>query len=66
METIIELENGVLSDNHLVMTDKGWVEAKKLIVGDNIKDFTGKIVKIEKITKCEKRPDAPIVGEINN
>jgi len=59
--TIIELEKGMLSDNHLVKTDKGWVKAKDLKVKDKIFDISGKIVKITKLIKCAKRPNAPII-----
>lgn len=63
MEDIIEINKGLLSDTHLVMTNKGWVKAGKLKVGQKIIDITGKVVKIEKIKVCGKRPNAPVLGE---
>jgi len=64
METIIEMgKEAMLSDEHLVKTDKGWVKAKDLKVGDKLNNIEGNITKIE---KCGKRPDAPIVGRTNN
>lgn len=66
MDTIIKIgKESMLSDEHLVKTDKGWIKAKELKVGDNIFNFEGNITKIERIVECGKRPDAPIVGEFN-
>lgn len=63
MEEIIEVNKGLLSDTYLVMTNKGWVKASELRAGRKIIDITGKVVKIEKIRVCGKRPDAPILGK---
>ena len=65
METIFELENGCLSENHLIMTDNGWIKAKELKIGDNIIDTSGKVVKVEKIHNYSEEPNASIDSEIN-
>jgi len=70
LEKMLEIEttemngNGMITDNHLVKTVNGLIEAKKLKQGDKIYNIDGDIVEITKIEKCGKRPDAPIVGEI--
>lgn len=61
----IEIEQkGMISDDHLIKTENGWVKAKDLKQGQKILNFEGKIVKIEKIEECGERPDAPIVGKL--
>ena len=54
----------MLSDEHLVKTNSGWIKTKDLKVGDEIYNIKGRIARIARIEKCGKRPDASIVGEI--
>jgi len=63
METIIKVNKGLLSDKHLVLTNMGWIEAKDLKINDNLINHLGKIVKIKKINKCGKRPNATIIDD---
>jgi len=58
-------EKGLISDDHLIKTENSWTKAKDLKKGDEIFNFKGKIVKIERIIECADRPDAPIVNETN-
>jgi len=58
MINIIEIgKESMISDNHLIKTDKGWVKAKELKVGDKIFNFEGKITKIEKLPKKLKKKE---------
>jgi hypothetical protein len=63
MEKIIKVNvNWLFSDEHFLMTDRGWIKAKELQNGDKIIGYKGEST-IENIIKCEKQPDASIIGE---
>jgi hypothetical protein len=65
MEKIIEVnKNNLFTDEHFLLTERGWLKAKELKIGDKIIGVKGNSV-IKSIKECEKRPDAPIVGNFN-
>jgi len=49
MSYLVGINDGLLSDEHLVQTENGWVKAKELNIGDKIINFEGKIVEITKM-----------------
>lgn len=55
MKTIIQVNDGPLSDEHMVMTTKGFVMTKDLRKSNKLisipTDFIGKIIKIERLIK---------------
>jgi len=63
MDKTIELNGDIISsDEHVFTTNNGLVKAKELKIDDEIIGFDGNTIKITKIMKCGKRPDAPIIG----
>jgi len=63
MEKFIEVNgNQLFSDEHFVLTERGWLKAKELQNGDKLIGVKGDST-IKNIKKCGKRPDAPIIGE---
>ena len=64
MAKMIELnDNIMMSANHLVRTNNGYVKISTLKIDDEIIGFDGNTIKITKLIKCGKRPDAPIIGK---
>lgn len=64
MEKVIKInENMCLSGNHLVKTERGWIEAKDITEKDYIIGPMGELIKIKKIVKCDKSQGAPIIGK---
>jgi len=62
MEKFIEVNgNCLFSDEHFLLTKRGWLKAKELVIGDNVIGVNGEST-IKNIIKCGKRPDAPIIG----
>ena len=58
-------ENWLLSDDHMVLTKRGWFKAKDLKIDDEITGVLG-VSTISSILKCGTRPQAPIIGYNNN
>ena len=62
MEKTIKINaNTILTETHLVLTDKGFIQANDLKKGDNILTDKG-YTKIEKISKYKKSAKAPVAG----
>jgi len=63
MEKFIEVNgNWLFSDEHFLLTERGWLKAKELQNGDKVIGVKGEST-IKNIIECGERPDAPIVGE---
>lgn len=63
MEKFIEVNgNRLFSDEHFLLTKRGWLKAKELQNGDKVIGTKGEFT-IKNIIECGKRPDAPIIGE---
>ena len=63
MEKIIKVnENMMFSNEHMVLTKRGLIKAKKLKIGNKVIGLYGEEITITNIIKCGKRPDAPIIG----
>jgi len=50
------------SENHLINTNRGFVNANDLTVNDKLINFEGGFFNLSKIIRCGKRPNALIIG----
>lgn len=53
--------NWLFSDEHSVLTERGWVKPNQLQNGDKLIGMSGD-ASITNIIECGERPDAPIMG----
>lgn len=61
MEKVIEVNKyHLFSDEHPVLTDRGWLKANELQNGDNIIGFEGESI-VTNIVKCGKQPDVSTI-----
>lgn len=63
---MLEIEKGNLSDNHLVRTNKGFVKAKNLKIGDKILGSNGETICIINTNETENEKRERIQLERNN
>lgn len=54
----------ILSENHLVLTNRGLIEAQKINTFDTVIGVKG-FSKITNIIKCDNRPGVPTIIKLN-
>ena len=55
------LDDPMFSGDHFVLTQRGLVKAKNLTINHKLISLNGDLLTINKIFRCGKRPNAPII-----